>query len=124
MGASINFEELSQPLVSSSHQQHSSGHSTMAMHTQDNDLQERGSSLLTSPNLSESNKNLVMALGLKEVYKRMAENHKFHIDVVQEVAASQQCLEDVDKVLYRMRKAAEHKYAHIMKEEEEEDAKD
>ena len=120
----MNPEELSHPLVSSSHQQHSSEYSTMATHTQHNDLQERGSSLLTSPNLSESNKNLVMALGLKEVYKRMAENHKFHIDVVQEVAASQQCLEDVDKVLYRMRKAAEHKYAHIMKEEEEEDAKD
>ena len=83
--------------MSFSHQQHSSGHSTTATHTQYNDLQERGSSLLISQDLSESNKNLVMALGLKEVYKCMAENHKFHIDVVQEVAASQQCLEDVDK---------------------------
>ena len=118
----MNLEELSHPLLSSPHQQHSFEHSTMATHTQH--LQERGSSLLTSPNLSESNKNLVMALGLKEVYKRMAENHKFHIDVVQEVAASQRCLEDVDKILYRVRKAAEHEYACIMKQEEEEDAKD
>ena len=102
------LEELSHPLLSSSHQQHSFGHSTMATHTQH--LQERGSSLLTLPNLSESNKILVMALGLKKVHKRMAENHKFHIDVVQEVAASQRCLED--------------EYACIMKQEKEEDVKD
>jgi hypothetical protein len=81
-------------------------------HTQHIDLQARGT-LSTSPNLSESNMSLVMALGLEEVYKRMAENHKFHIDVVREVAASQRCLEHVDQVLFRMRKAAEHEYARL-----------
>jgi hypothetical protein len=83
-------------------------------------------------NLSASNKELVLALGLEEVYKHMAENHKFHIDVVQEVAASQQSLENADRVLCSMHKAAEHEYACLMKqefdkeegeeEEEEEDA--
>jgi hypothetical protein len=38
-------------------------------------------------NLSDSDKELVLALGLEEVYKCMAENHKFHIDLVQVVAA-------------------------------------
>ena len=119
-------EELS---YKSSHQQptlqHFSKNYTMSTHTQHVDLPARGS-LLVSPNLSESNMNLVMAMGLEEVYKCMAENHKFHIDVVRNVAASQQCLEHVDQVLFRMRNAAEHEYARLMKQEsdeEEEDAK-
>jgi hypothetical protein len=49
----------------------------------------------------------VLALGLEEVYKRMAENHKFHIDLVQVVAAGQKSLEHTDQVLFSMRKAAE-----------------
>ena len=111
----MESEELSQSPFS--HQQHSSENSTTATQTQHIDMQAKGSTLLTSPNLSESNKNLIMALGLEEVYKRMAENHKFHIDIVRGVAASQQCLEQVDWVLYRMRKAAEHEYACHMKQE-------
>lgn len=122
---------------SSSHQQHSSEHSTVAAsHPRHIDLQALHSSYtstrhaleklgwpqkvkaprLSRPsNLSESNKELVLALGLEEVYKHMAENHKFHIDVVWEVAARQQSLEHADQVLYSMRKAAEREYAHIMK---------
>ena len=128
----MDHEELS-PMMpyKSSHKQpslqHSSENSTMATHTQHMDMQARGSRLLTSPNLSEANMNLVMTLGLEEVYKRMAENHKFHIDTVRRVAVSQQCLEDVDQVLFRMRNAAEHEYVRLMEQEsdeEEEDAKD
>jgi hypothetical protein len=86
--------------------------------------------LSVPPGLSVSNMGLVLALGLEEVYKRMAENHKFQIDVVQKVAASQPSLEHTDKVLYSMRKAAEHEYARLMKqefdkeEEEEEEEED
>ena len=60
----------------------------------------------------------MLALGLEEVYKRMAENHKFHIDVVREVVAGQQCLEHADQVLCRMRKAAEHEYARILRKQQ------
>jgi hypothetical protein len=70
-----------------------------------------------SPNLSESNKELVLALGLEEVYKCMAENHKFHIDVVQKVVAGLQSLEHADSVLCSMCKAAEHEYVRKMKED-------
>jgi hypothetical protein len=73
--------------------------------------------LSRSSNLSASNKELVLALGLEEVYKHMAESHKFHIDVVREVAASQQSLENADQVLCSMHKAAEHEYARLMKQE-------
>ncbi|KAI9442450.1 hypothetical protein H4582DRAFT_1928442 [Lactarius indigo] len=71
----------------------------------------------TPPNLSESNKGLVLALGLEEVYKRMAENHKFHVDIVREVAARQRSLEHADKVLRNMREAAEQEYARLLKQE-------
>jgi len=128
---------LTQPLASSSHQQHSSKHSTTAAHPQYIDLQAlhssfgstghtlekmwpqqvRAPSLSRPPNLSESNKELVLALGLEEVYKCMAENHKFHIDVVREVAAGKRSLEHADRMLYSMRKAAEREYARIMKQE-------
>ena len=59
----------------------------------------------------------MLSLGLEEVYKHMAEKHKFHIDVVREVAAGQQCLEDADQVLCRMRKAAQCEYEWITKQE-------
>ena len=72
---------------------------------------------ITTPNLSKSNKEFVLSLGLEEVYKHMAENHKFHIDVVWEVAAGQQCLEDADQVLCRMHKAAQCEYECITKQE-------
>ena len=68
-----------------------------------------------TPNLSEANKELVLALGLEEVYKRMAENHKFHVDIVREVAARQRSLEQADDVLRSMREAAEHEYARLLK---------
>jgi hypothetical protein len=75
----------------------------------------------TLPNLSESDKTLLLTLGLEVVYKRMADNHKFHIDVVQkvvqEVLARKQSLEQADQVLCSMRKAVECKYAHIMKQQ-------
>ena len=71
----------------------------------------------TPPNLSESNKELVLALGLEAVYKRMADNHKFHIDIVREVAARQRSLEQADQVLRSMREAAEHEYARLLKRE-------
>ncbi|KAH9057298.1 hypothetical protein EDB87DRAFT_1686417 [Lactarius vividus] len=71
----------------------------------------------TPPNLSESNKELVLALGLEEVYKRMAENHKFHVDIVREVAARQRSLEHADQVLRNMREAAEQEYARLLKQE-------
>ena len=71
----------------------------------------------TPPNLSESNKGLVLALGLEAVYKRMADNHKFHVDIVREVAARQRSLEQADQVLRSMREAAEHEYARLLKRE-------
>ena len=126
-----------QPLASSSHQQHSSEHSTAATHPQQIDLQALHSSFGSNshtlktgfpqqvrapqssrpPNLSESNKKLVLALGLEEVHKRMADNHKFHIDVVRDVVAGQKCLEHADQILCSMRKAAECEYARIMKQQ-------
>ncbi|KAI9461193.1 hypothetical protein BJY52DRAFT_213635 [Lactarius psammicola] len=75
----------------------------------------------TPPNLSESNKELVLALGLEEVYKRMAENHKFHVDIVREVAAKQRSLEHADQVLRNMREAAERAGQTEEGDEEEED---
>ena len=60
----------------------------------------------TPPNLSESNKELVLALGLDVVYSRMAQNHKLHVDLVREVATKQQSLEDADRVLCNIREAA------------------
>lgn len=78
---------------------------------------KRASRSSTAANLSEANKELVLALGLEEVYKRMAENHKFHIDIVREVAAGQQSLEQADEVLRSMREAAEHEYARLLKRE-------
>lgn len=71
----------------------------------------------TPPNLSEANKELVLALGLEEVYKRMAENHKFHVDIVREVAARQRSLEHTDRVLRNMREAAEREYARMLEQE-------
>ena len=68
----------------------------------------------TPPNLSESNKKLVLSLGLEAVYSRMAENHKFHIDVVREVAAEQPSLEDTDRVLCNMRLAASREFARLL----------
>jgi hypothetical protein len=70
-----------------------------------------------SSTLSEANKELVLALGLEEVYKRMAENHKFHVDIVRAVAARQRSLEDADQVLRSMREAAEQEYARLLKQE-------
>jgi hypothetical protein len=118
-------------LASSSCLQHSSEHSTTATHLQHIDLQALYSSFGSTghtlekiqpqapmpPNLSESDKELVLALGLEEVYKRMAENHKFHIDLVRVVAAGQKSLEHADQVLFSMCKAAERKYACIIKQE-------
>jgi hypothetical protein len=129
------------PVASSSHQQHSSEHSTAATHPRLIDLKALHSSfshtsptlekrgqpqqvrmpLARSPNLSESDRELVLALGLEEVHKCMAENHKFHIDLVREVVrkvvAGQQSLEHADNVLCGMHKAAECEYAHKMKQE-------
>ncbi|KAH9045073.1 hypothetical protein EDB84DRAFT_1469042 [Lactarius hengduanensis] len=79
--------------------------------------QARASRPPTPPNLSESNKELVLALGLEEVYKRMADNHKFHVDIVREVAARQRSLEHADQVLRNMREAAEQEYARLLKQE-------
>ncbi|KAF8497250.1 hypothetical protein F5888DRAFT_1831648 [Russula emetica] len=72
----------------------------------------------TPPNLSESNKKLVLSLGLEAVYSRMAENHKFHIDVVREVAAEQSSLEDTDRVLCNMRLAASREFARLLRQNE------
>lgn len=72
----------------------------------------------TPPNLSESNKKLVLSLGLDAVYSRMAENHKFHIDVVREVAAEQPSLEDTDRVLCNMRLAASREFARLLRQNE------
>jgi hypothetical protein len=71
----------------------------------------------TPPNLSEPNKKLVLALGLEEVYSRMAENHRFHIDFVREVASKQRSLEETNKVLDNMRKAARREYARWLRQE-------
>ena len=72
----------------------------------------------TPSNLSESNKKLVLSLGLEAVYSRMAENHKFHIDVVREVAAEQPSLEDTDRVLCNMRLAASREFARLLRQSE------
>jgi hypothetical protein len=72
----------------------------------------------TPSNLTESNKELVLALGLEAVYSRMANNHKFHIDVVREVAARQRSLEDADLVLRNMREAAGREYARLLRQDE------
>ena len=72
----------------------------------------------TSANLSKSNKELVLALGLEEVYSRMAQNHKFHIDIVREVATRQRSLEDADRVLRNMREAASREYARLLRQDE------
>jgi hypothetical protein len=72
----------------------------------------------TPLNLSESNKELVLALGLEAVYSRMAENHKFHINVVREVATRQRSLEDADRVLCSMREAAGREYARLVRRDE------
>ena len=72
----------------------------------------------TPPNLSDSNKKLLLSLGLEAVYSRMAENHKFHIDVVREVAAKQPSLEDTDRVLCNMRLAANREFARLLRQNE------
>jgi hypothetical protein len=71
----------------------------------------------TIPNLSESNKELVLDLGLKAVFSRMVENHKFHIDIVREVAAGR-TLEDTDRVLRNMYEAAIREYVRSRKQDE------
>ena len=72
----------------------------------------------TPPNLTESNKELVLALGLEEVYLRMAENHRFHIELVREVAARQRSLQDADRVLRNMREAAGREFARLLRQGE------
>jgi len=72
----------------------------------------------TPPNLTESNKELVLALGLEEVYLRMAENHRFHIELVREVAARQRSLQDADRVLRNMREAAGQEFARLLRQGE------
>jgi len=47
----------------------------------------------------------------------MADNHKFHVDIVREVAAGQRSLEQADEVLRGMREAAEREYARRLKRE-------
>jgi hypothetical protein len=79
-------------------------------------LSRRPSRSSTPSNLSESNKKLVLSLGLEAVYSRMAENHKFHIDVVREVAAEQPSLEDTDRVLCNMRLAASREFARLLRQ--------
>ena len=59
----------------------------------------------------------MLAFGLEEVYKRMVENHKFHADIMREVAARQRSLEHADQVLRNMREAAMHEYARLLKQE-------
>ena len=81
-------------------------------------LPRRPSRSSTPPNLSESNKKLVLSLGLEAVYSRMAENHKFHIDVVREVAAEQPSLEDTDRVLCNMRLAASREFTRLLRQNE------
>lgn len=78
----------------------------------------RPSRSLTPANLSDSNKKLVLSLGLEAVYSRMAENHKFHIDVVREVATKQPSLEDTDRVLCNMRLAANREFARLLRQNE------
>ena len=72
----------------------------------------------TPSNLTESNKELVLALGLEEVYLRMAENHRFHIELVREVAARQRSLQDADRVLRNMREAAGREFARLLRQGE------
>lgn len=72
----------------------------------------------TPPNLTESNKELVLALGLEEVYLRMAENHRFHIELVRKVAARQRSLQDADRVLRNMREAAGREFARLLRQGE------
>ncbi len=79
--------------------------------------QPRQARLSTPLNLSESNKELILTLGLEEVYKRMAQNHKFHVDVVREVATRQRSLEHADQVLRNMREAAQKEYTRLLKQE-------
>lgn len=79
-------------------------------------LPRRPSRSATPTNLSESNKKLLLSLGLEAVYSRMAENHKFHIDVVREVAAEQPSLEDTDRVLCNMRLAASREFARLLRQ--------
>lgn len=79
-------------------------------------MPRRSSRSSTPSNLSESNKKLVLSLGLEAVYSRMAENHKFHIDVVREVAAEQPSLEDTDRVLCNMRLAATREFERLLKQ--------
>jgi hypothetical protein len=81
-------------------------------------LPRRPSRTSTPPNLSESNKKLVLSLGLEAVYSRMAENHKFHIDIVREVAAEQPSLEDTDRVLCNMRLAASREFTRMLRQNE------
>jgi hypothetical protein len=52
----------------------------------------------------------------------MAENHKFHIDVVREVAAEQASLEDTDRVLCNMRLAATREYARLLRQNDAADS--
>lgn len=68
----------------------------------------------TPPNLPESEKKLVLALGLEAVYSRMAENHRFHVDFVREVASRHRSLEEANEVLDNMRKAAGREYARLL----------
>lgn len=69
----------------------------------------------TSHNLPELEKKLVLALGLEAVYSRMAENHRFHIDFVREVASRHRSLEEANEVLDNMRKAAGREYARLLR---------
>jgi hypothetical protein len=85
-------------------------------------LPRRPSRSSTPSNLSESNKKLVLSLGLEAVYSRMAENHKFHIDVVREVAAEQPSLEETDRVLCNMRLAASREFARLLRQNEANEA--
>ena len=127
-GISMDPEESSQPLAPSIHQQHSSEHPAMARYIDLKALHLRKSAVRSqvgnetsfggpSCPLEEMPPLKERALGLEEVYKRMADNHKFYIDVVREVAACQPSLERADQVLCSMREAAEHEYARLMKQQ-------
>jgi hypothetical protein len=72
----------------------------------------------TPSNLTESNKELVLALGLEAVYSRMAKNHIFHIDFVRKVAAREKSLEDADQKLRNMSKAASREYVRLLRQDE------
>jgi hypothetical protein len=69
----------------------------------------------TPPNLPESETKLLLALGLEAVYSRMAENHRFHIDFVREVASRHRSLDEANEVLDNMRKAAGREYARLLR---------